>query len=70
MAKHGYSTIGIVVVGPQGSFHREISVRNDLLGDTPRAKSGRDAAAQHLVNTFADLYREAHEAPPAPSSAG
>jgi hypothetical protein len=70
MAKHGYSTIGIVVAGPQGSFHQEISVRNDLLDDTPRAEKGREAVATRLVSAFAELYRQAHEPSPAASEEG
>lgn len=68
MSKHGYSTVGIVVAGPQGSFHQEISVRNDLLGDTPRNAAGRESAANRVVTAFAELYRQAHEAPPAAPS--
>lgn len=72
MGKHGYSRLVMAIQGPNGVFKQEIGIRDDLLPetDTPRAVAGRESSAQRVVTTFAELYRQAHEAPPAAPSQG
>lgn len=61
------SSVRMEIEGPNGRATRAVAIASDLIAepDTPKHRAGREAAANRVVQMFAECYAEANPASPA-----